>query len=153
MWSVSSWSPLRPTFILGNIENWFDISLFLASSGKNSIIPFQHIVIRVVWKSTTRLLHLSLALYSERQTLSESACSYWPLYTALLSIKWRHYELIGCWNKWRSLHCKTGLWWLDKLSCRQHCQPAWVELRQISLHRCNLPCNRFVSWVFGVNWL
>ncbi len=46
------------------------------------------------------------------------------------------------------LSSKTGLWWLDKLSCRRHRQPAWVKLRQTSLHRCNFPYNRLVSsWV------
>ncbi len=36
-------------------------SLFLVSSGKNSIITFQHFVIQVVCENT-RLVHLSLAL-------------------------------------------------------------------------------------------
>ncbi len=36
----------------------------------------------------------------------------------LLSNTWCHYELIGCWNKWCALRSKTGLWGLDKLSCR-----------------------------------
>ncbi len=37
----------------------------------------------------------------------------------------RRYELIGCWNKWRALRSKTGLWWLDKLSCRQ--ESLWIS--------------------------
>ncbi len=38
-----------------------------------------------------------------------------------------------CWNKWRVLRSKTGLWQLSKLSCRRHRQPARVELRRIGL--------------------
>ncbi len=41
----------------------------------------------------------------------------------------------------------------DSSVCRRRCQPAWVELRQTSLLRCNFPCNRFVSlWILGANW-
>ncbi len=115
---------------------------------------FQHFVIQMVWKNTT-LLHLSLALYSERdrtfgqsQVFSESACSYWHLYAVLLSNRWRRYELIGRWNKWCALWSKTGLWQLDELSYRWHHQPAWAELRQTSLHRCNFPCNHFICEFF-----
>ncbi len=39
-------------------------SLVLVSSGKNSTITLQHIVIQLSWENT-RLLHLSLALYSD----------------------------------------------------------------------------------------
>ncbi len=78
---------------------------------------------------------------------------YWPLHAAPLSDRWRHYKLIGCWNKWRPLHSKHGLWGLDKLSDRCHRQLAWVELRRTSWHRCNFSCNRFVlSWIFRANW-
>ncbi len=45
---------------------------------------------------------------------------YWLLYSALLSDRWRRYELIGCWNKWRTLRSETGL-------CRRHSQLAWVS--------------------------
>ncbi len=43
-------------------------SLLLVLLGKNSIITFQHIEIQVVWKNT-RLLHLSLVLYSDRDRI------------------------------------------------------------------------------------
>ncbi len=39
-------------------------SLFLVSPGKNSTKTSQHIVIQVIWRNT-RLLHLSLATYSD----------------------------------------------------------------------------------------
>ncbi len=50
-------------FFLSHLVKAEVSSLFLVSSGKNSIIIVQHIVIQLVWKNT-RLLHLSLALYS-----------------------------------------------------------------------------------------
>ncbi len=59
---------------------------FLVSSGKKPIISFQHIVIHVLWKNT-RLLHLSLALYSDLDgifsqswVISERTCTYWLFY-------------------------------------------------------------------------
>ncbi len=60
-------------------------SLFLVSSGKNSIKPFQHIEIQVVCKNTT-LPHLSLALFSDVTDTYQpvkghsGARSYWLLY-------------------------------------------------------------------------
>ncbi len=41
--------------------------------------------------------------------ISESICSCWLLYSAPLRDRWRQYELIGCWNKWRALGPKTSL--------------------------------------------
>ncbi len=50
----------------------------MASSGKKSMITFQHIVIQLVRKNT-RLLNLSLALdtFGQSWVISETACSYW----------------------------------------------------------------------------
>ncbi len=68
--------------------------LSLVSARKNSIIICLHVVILVVWKSP-KLLHLSSALYSDRDghfTAShrsfQRAWSYWLLNTALLRDWW-----------------------------------------------------------------
>ncbi len=54
---------------------------------------------------------------------------------------------VGQWNPGVKL-----AWRLDKLSCRRHHQPAWVELRLTSLHRCigvlRYDDNR--SWKIGI---
>ncbi len=41
--------------------------------------------------------------------ISETACSYWLLYAALLSDRWCWYKLIGCWNKWHACCSETHL--------------------------------------------
>ncbi len=134
-------------------------NLSLVSLRKKPITTFQHFVIQVVWKNI-RLVLLSLALYSDHdRTFSQSqsfqrACvptgcfKLHILVTGDVATSW-----LAVKYKWHALHCKTGLWWLDKLSCRRHRQPAWVELRWTSLHRCNFPCNRLVSSkIFAENW-
>ncbi len=126
-------------------------SLFFVSSGKNFIITFQHVVIQVVWKNT-RLLHLSLALYSDfrkwrlwrtlfsqSQVISKGPFSYWPLHAALLSDRWHRHKLIGCWNKWRALCSKTGLSddltsWVAGNMHRNMAWPPYWEVATPSLH-------------------
>ncbi len=121
------------------------------------IITFQHFAIQMVWKNT-RLLHHCLALYSDRDA------HFWPitghfgehvfLLAALRCASQQQVTLLlFCWNKWRVSRSKTDLWWLDKLRCRRHRQPAWIKVRRSSLHCCNFTCTRFVSsWIFGANW-
>ncbi len=73
---------------------------FWCDQAKNHIITFQHIVIQPVWENT-RLLHLSLALFSDRDralfgqlhVISRNRCSYWLLCAALLRDMWHHCEL------------------------------------------------------------
>ncbi len=113
-------------------------SLSLASSGKSSTRGFQHFVIQLVWNKT-RLLHHSLALYSDHFPLANGK---WSEYTA----SWLAVETS---DMTHVLKLASG----DSSVSKQHRQPAWVELRWISLHRCNVPCNHLVSsWIFGQSW-
>ncbi len=101
------------------------------------IVTFQHFVIQLVWKNTG-LLHLSLALcsdfrkwrpwrilFGQSQVISERACSYWLLYTALLSDRWCCYKL----------KLISG----NNSVCRKHRLPARVELRRTSLNAATFP--------------
>ncbi len=111
------------------------------SLSKNSKITFQLIVIQVVWKKLPCALFpvsdLSLALYSDHDgtfgpswVSSESMCSYWLLYAALISNRWHCYKLIGCRNKWGAYDLKLVC---GGSICRWHHQPSWVELRRTTL--------------------
>ncbi len=110
------------------------------SSGKNPKITFQHFVIQEDWQNT-RLLFLSLALYSgcdgylwPKQSTYESEYSHWLLYAARHSDRWRPYELIGCWNKWRALQlkhtgcgCSANSCGVEPVSIRHPYNPIWLS--------------------------
>ncbi len=44
------------------------------------------------------------------------------------------FEQIGCWRGQFSLKSKTSHWRSNPLSCREHDQPYWVELRRAKAH-------------------
>ncbi len=115
------WKYLKCRLVIFLTTNGSKLGLAVyLSSGKNSIITFQHILIQLVWKNT-RLLHLSLALYSDFRG--------WRLWQGLFSRarvfllaalrRVSKQQMMSLWAYWllRQVMCsKTGFWWLDKPS-------------------------------------
>ncbi len=79
-------------------------SLFVASSGKKSIITFHHIVIQVLDFCISPWLCIRAfenedcdGVFSSNQVISDCACFYWLIYDLwLISDSRRCYEMIGC---------------------------------------------------------
>ncbi len=90
-------------FIYGVIGLQFDcnLSAFCNSGGLK-----RHFTSAPLHSSVCSVLSPSRDIFRPIMIISETTCSCWLLYAVLLSDRWCWYKLIGCWSKWRALHCR-----------------------------------------------